>query len=130
MNIFKIKREERWFVLVALLLFIFMNGLMVTYQYDLFTRGGRLGFWTIFNDHFHISGFDSYTYLTLSKWKVYYSVFRHPLLDYLWYPLAELNMWLMQEYEFNFAVYFLAAVYAIAASYSCLFMFRIFREVL
>ncbi len=66
-NIFKIKKEERLFALVAFLLIVAFNVLMVTYHYADFSKNGNVGYWTIFTKNFQVSGFDPYTYLTLSQ---------------------------------------------------------------
>ena len=72
-NIFRIKKEERLFALITLIVIIAFNVLMITYHFDDFGKP-KAGFWTLFTKNFQISGFDPYTYLTLSKWKVYYTV--------------------------------------------------------
>lgn len=78
-NIFRIKKEERLFALITLIVIIAFNVLMITYHFDDFGKP-KAGFWTLFTKNFQISGFDPYTYLTLSKWKVYYTEYRHPML--------------------------------------------------
>ena len=127
-NVFAIRKEERLIALLAVVLFAALNGLMIYKYYGLFTRGGNLGYWTLFHDHFCVSGFDVLGYLTVSRWKVYYSLYRHPLLSLLLYPLYALNHWLMGIYGFNFAVYIVGALMLASAVYSFLFMHRIFRE--
>ena len=47
-NIFKIKKEERLFALVAFLLIVAFNVLMVTYHYADFSKNGNVGYWTIY----------------------------------------------------------------------------------
>lgn len=128
--IFKIKKEERLPVLVATLIFIALNVLMVMYHYDTFTRGGNVGYWTLFSRDFEISGFDFYTYLTLSKWDGYYTEFRHPLLQFLWYPFYLVNHWQMALTERNISIHLVAIVMVVLSAYSFLFMRRIFREVM
>ena len=66
-NIFRIKKEERLFALITLIVIIAFNVLMITYHFDDFGKP-KAGFWTLFTKNFQISGFDPYTYLTLSKW--------------------------------------------------------------
>ncbi len=129
-NIFKINKEERLPLLVALLVFIALNVLMVLYHYDQFTRGGKVGYWTIFSRDFQISGFDFYTYLTLSKWDGYYTEFRHPLLQFLWYPFYLINHWQMGMTEKNISIHLVALVMVVLSGYSFIFMRRIFREVM
>ncbi len=89
-NIFKIKKEERLFALVAFLLIVAFNVLMITYHYEDFSKTGNARITgRIFTKNFQVSGFDPYTYLTLSKWKVYYTEYRHPMLPIL--PLSFLG---------------------------------------
>ena len=130
MNIFKIKREELLAAFAALSLFIALNTLMLAYHYELFTRGGRLGFWTIFHDHFTVSGFDDYTYVTISNWGNFYELYRHPLLALIMYPLYLLNSWLMGLYEFNFTIFIVAVLLVLSSFYSFVFLYRIFREII
>ncbi|MBO4825698.1 MAG: hypothetical protein J5506_00480 [Prevotella sp.] len=129
-NVFAIRKEERLVALLALVLFVVLNGLMIYKYYGLFTRGGNLGFWSLFHDHFCVSGFDVLGYLTVSRWKVFYSLYRHPLLSLLLYPLYMLNHWLMGVYGFNFAVFIVGGLMLVCAVYSFLFMHRIFREII
>ncbi len=128
--IFKIKREERWPALVALLGIVALNALMVLHRFDQFTKAGKIGYWSLFSKHFELSGFDIYTYLTLSKWEVYYTEYRHPLLSFFWYPFYKLNDWLMWHTGTNFAIILVALVMVILSVYSVIFMRRVFREVM
>ncbi len=129
-NIFKIKKEERIPVLIACIVFIVLNVFMVMYHYDQFTRGGKVGYWTIFSRDFEVSGFDFYTYLTLSKWDGYYTEFRHPLLQFLWYPFYLINHWQMSLTEKNISIHLVAVVMVVLSVYSFIFMRRILREVM
>ena len=92
-NIFRIKKEERLFALITLIVIIAFNVLMITYHFDDFGKP-KAGFWTLFTKNFQISGFDPYTYLTLSKWKVYYTEYRHPMLPFFLYPFSPFLGWL------------------------------------
>ena len=129
-NIFATKRGERLFCLVAVIAFIALNGLMVAYNFRLFTKGGNLGFWGLFFDHYTVSGFDNLSYMTMSRWKIYYQLYRHPLLPTFFYPFYYVNHWLMDETGANFAVFIEAFLNVIASTYSSLFIYRIFKEVL
>lgn len=116
---------------MAFLAIVVLNALMIAYHYEAFTKGGKMvGYWTIFSKNFELSGFDIYTYLTLSKWEVYYTEYRHPLLSFLWYPFYWLNHWQMEYTEKNLAIYLVAFVMVIVSVYSFIFMRRIFREVM
>lgn len=129
-NIFKIKKEERLFAMTALIVIIAFNVLMVTYHYADFCKNGNVGYWTIFTKNFQISGFDPYTYLTLSKWKVYYTEYRHPLLPFFLYPLTVLNECLMSITSKNCATTIVAVMMTFFSTYSTIFFRRIFREIM
>ena len=113
---------------LALLLIIALNALMVAHRYHLFTHLGRLGFWSLFDKHFEVSGFDPYTYLTLSQWDVYYEVYRHPLLPLMLWPLAQLNEWLMGALHINCAIFIVAALLTVCSWFSFIFLRRILRH--
>ena len=96
MKLFRIKREEWIAAFIMLLFLIALNVLAVSMNhYELFTRSGKLGYWTIFWNHYHVSGFDSFTYIILSHWRPLYSAYRHPLLALMIWPFSQLNEWLM-----------------------------------
>ena len=124
-----ISREERLPVLLALVLTVALNGLMVAYRYDIFTRA-NVGYWTVFYNYYMLSGYDDLTYVTISSWKIYYSLFRHPLLPLLMYPLYLLNHWLMGMFEMNFPVYIVAAMLTVCDVGSFLFLRRILHRVI
>lgn len=127
---FKIKKEERLIVLIALIVFVAFNALVIYKYSPLFLKGGNLGFWTIFSKNFRISGYDCWSYITLSNLRVHFETTRHPLFLTLLYPMYLANHWLMQATGTNFAVFFMMAVVVFCAVYSAIFMYRIFREVL
>lgn len=127
---FKIKKEERLIALIALTVFLVFNALVIYKYSPLFLKGGNLGFWTIFSKNFRVSGYDCWSYITLSNLRVHFETSRHPLFLTLLYPLYLLNHWLMEATGTNFAVFFMMAVVVFCAFYSAIFMYRIFREVL
>ena len=129
LNIFAIKRSERALCLVAILFFVVLNALMIAYNYHLFTKGGNLGFWGLFFDHYTVSGFDNLSYMTLSRWKVYFRLYRHPLLPSFYYPFYLLNHWLMGLTGTNFAIFIEAFFNVVADTYSCIFIYRILKDV-
>lgn len=58
-HIFKIRKEEKWAVIVALLVFAALNTLMVCYHFTPFTKGGNhIGYWSLFTRYYQLSGFD------------------------------------------------------------------------
>lgn len=127
-KLFVINREERWVVLVALLLMVALNGLMVAYRYEMFTRA-NVGYWSVFYNYYMLSGYDDLTYVTVSSWKIFYSLYRHPLLPLLMFPPYLLNYWLMGMFEMNFAVYIVAAMLVVCDVGSFVFMRRILLRV-
>lgn len=128
-GILKIKREEWLPAGAALLVMMVLNLLMMGKYYDLFTRSGNVAFWQIFYGHFTVSGFDSFLYLTISHWKVYYTLYRHPLLPAFLYPFCALNHWLMELTGINCAVHIVAVLLVVADVYSFVFIYRIMREI-
>lgn len=130
MTIFKIKREEIIASTIALLVFVALNIVMMLYHYELFTRGGNLGFWGIFHAHFMVSGFDVFTYITISHWGNFYALYRHPLLAIMMYPLFLVNGFLMSLFKFNFTIYIVAILLVMCSFYSYVFLYRIFRNVM
>ena len=66
-EIFKIKREERWQALVALLLFIVLNALTIIKYNSQFTQLSD-NYHKLFVKTFHVAGFDPLTYAVVSCW--------------------------------------------------------------
>lgn len=129
MDIFRIRKNEIAVFIIGFIILALLNIMMLGYNPDLFTRGGNIGFWSIFYDHFIVSGYDSFVYLSLSRWKIYYTLSRHPLIAAMLYPLALLNGWLMDLTGINCAIYIVAALYCLLGTYSFLFTYRIMRKV-
>lgn len=127
---FKIKREEWMLLLVGILVFAALNWLMLQYNFDTFTHAQRGGFYSMFHGHVTVSGYDEYTYITLSKWRILYQLYRHPLLAAMFYPFSALNDWLMFEYHINFAIIIWAVIMLFCDVYSLIFLYRIEREII
>lgn len=130
MDIFRIRKNEIAVFIIGFIILALLNIMMLGYNPDLFTRGGNIGFWSIFYDHFIVSGYDSFVYLSLSRWKIYYTLSRHPLIAPMLYPLALLNGWLMDLTGVNCAIYIVATIYCLLGTYSFLFTYRIMRKVI
>ena len=130
MDIFRIRKNEIAVFIIGFIILALLNIMMLGYNHDLFTCGGNIGFWSIFYDHFIVSGYDSFVYLSLSRWKIYYTLSRHPLIAAMLYPLALLNGWLMDLTGVNCAIYIIAALYCLLGTYSFLFTYRIMRKVI
>ena len=87
-KIFGIKKEEKRLVVIAGLVFAFLNALMLYVHFDDFTRGGLVGAWSLYNNKLLLSGYDPYAYMTIYKWDVFYVLSRHPLISLFYYPFS------------------------------------------
>lgn len=129
-NIFKVKKEERWLVFIMLAVFFTFNILLITSHYHVYTMGAHGGFWSIFTKNFRMSGYDNWSWITISGMRIHFITSRHPLYLTFLYPLYLLNHWLIEVFGHNFAVYFMAAIIVLSAFYAAVFAYRIFREVM
>ena len=129
-NIFKVKKEERWLVFIMLAVFLTFNILLITSHYHVYTMGAHGGFWSIFTKNFRMSGYDNWSWITISGMRIHFITSRHPLYLTFLYPLYLLNHWLIEIFGHNFAVYFMAAIIILSAFYAAVFAYRIFREVM
>lgn len=129
-NIFKVKKEERWLVFIMLAVFLTFNILLITSHYHVYTMGAHGGFWSIFTKNFRMSGYDNWSWITISGMRIHFITSRHPLYLTFLYPLYLLNHWLIEVFGHNFAVYFMAAIIVLSAFYAAVFAYRIFREVM
>jgi hypothetical protein len=125
-----LRREEVPVAVASLLVAAALNVLLVQSYPPMFTRGGKLGFWTIFYKHFCVSGFDAYSYIYLSNEQIYFELTRHPLFAAVLWPLYLLNQWLMPLTGTNWAVYLMAAALVLSATAAAVTVFRIFRRVM
>lgn len=130
LNIFKVKKEERWLVFIMLAVFLTFNILLITSHYHVYTMGAHGGFWSIFTKNFRMSGYDNWSWITISGMRIHFITSRHPLYLTFLYPLYLLNHWLIEIFGYNFAVYFMAAIIVFSAFYAAVFAYRIFREVM
>ena len=128
-HIFKINREERWLAIIILAILAVFNGLVIAHYYQLFTPISDHYYGT-FIKNFHISGFDPLTYYVLSYWETSYNVYRHPLLAFYMYIPYLINQGLMAITGYNCALFIAVAMQVFCAFYSCIFIYRIFREVI
>nr|WP_313978292.1 DUF6080 domain-containing protein [uncultured Prevotella sp.] len=129
-NIFKVKKEECWLVFIMLAVFLTFNILLITSHYHVYTMGAHGGFWSIFTKNFRMSGYDNWSWITISGMRIHFITSRHPLYLTFLYPLYLLNHWLIEVFGHNFAVYFMAAIIVLSAFYAAVFAYRIFREVM
>ena len=129
-NIFKVKKEERWLAFVMLAVFVTFNAMVIASHYHVYTMEAHGGFWSVFTKNFRMSGYDCWSWITISGGRIHFVTSRHPLYLTFLYPLYLLNDWLIQNVGYNFAVYFMAVIIVFSAFYAVLFMYRVFREVL
>ena len=129
-NIFKVKKEERWLAFVMLAVFVTFNAMVIASHYHVYTMDAHGGFWSIFTKNFRMSGYDCWSWITVSGGRIHFVTSRHPLYLTFLYPLYLLNDWLIQNVGYNFAVYLMAVIIVFSAFYAVLFMYRVFREVL
>ncbi len=130
MNIFAIKKGERLPSLLMTFVLLCFHALHIHHAFHMYTKAGKLGYYTIFSKNFCLSGYDPYTYIYLSNFRVHFITDRHPLLTALLYPFYKLNQWLMDVTDINFAVFIMAAIMLFCAVYAFIFLIRIFREVI
>ena len=128
-DIFKIRKDERWLAIVSALIFSFLN-FMTVYMY-----WGRFcalsdNYHRLFVRWFRISGFDPLTYEVISYWDTAYNVYRHPLLAFFMWPFYQLNQLMMTLTGKNFSTVITALIIIFCAFYSCIFLFRIFKEII
>ena len=129
-DIFKVKKEERWLAFAMLAVFVTFNAMVIASHYHVYTMEAHGGFWSVFTKNFRMSGYDCWSWITISGGRIHFVTSRHPLYLTFLYPLYLLNDWLIQNVGYNFAVYFMAVIIVFSAFYAVLFMYRVFREVL
>ena len=129
-DLFRIRRDERYILPFAAMIMVVLNAMMVGYRHELFTRSGFLGYWTLFTTHCTLSGYDSLTYVTLSNWKIYHPLFRHPIFSAMMYPGYLFNNWQMQYTDTNLAIYIVAIVMTVCGVCAFMLMYRIMREIM
>lgn len=127
-NLFKIRREERWLALSSFVVLLGLHALLWAYYPASFFKGGKLGFWSVFYNHMHLSGFDNYSYIFVSCTRIYYDMLRHPLFAILLYPLYWVNQALRPLTGHNSAVFLVSALTIFAGVYSLIFLYRILRD--
>lgn len=130
MNIFKIKKEERIPSLIALLIFVLLNGLFFYKYSNLFLQAHHVSYWQLFAKTYHVSGFDAWSYIFMSNGKLYFEIPRHPLFAVILYPFYLINKELIAAGDTNYAMIFMAILLIVSAYYSFIFIYRVFREII
>lgn len=126
--IFRIKREERWQALAALLYIILWNVLVINKYANIFFPLNR-NYRNLFLK-FHISGYDPLSYAVISRWFTEYNIYRHPLLAFFMYIPNQIDQGLIALTGMNWATIIMAVILTFSAFYSFIFLYRIFREVI
>lgn len=130
MNIFKIKKEERIPSLIALFVFVLLNGLFFYKYSNLFLQAHHVSYWQLFAKTYHVSGFDAWSYIFMSNGKLYFEIPRHPLFAVILYPFYLINKELIAAGDTNYAMIFMAILLIVSAYYSFIFIYRVFREII
>lgn len=122
------KREMLAIGSVGMMVFLALNAMMLSYHYDVWTNP-KVGFWSAFTKYFHISGFDVFTYVTVSQWRPLYNIERHPLLSVFVWPLSALNEWLMSAFHMNCAIIIVGALWAILSTTAWCLLYKMMRTI-
>lgn len=128
-GLFRLKPEERVQAAVALTVIVVLNALFIFRLHELFLQPGFGPYWRVFERELHLSGYDPYTYLTVTDWDVIYEAHRHPLLAFFIWPLWLLNQGLTWVFGVNCVQYVVALVVIASSLYSYVFLYRIHREI-
>lgn len=129
-RLFALRREERWIALGVVVVVATLEALMICQYSPLFLKGGNLGFWSIFEKNFRMSGYDCWSYITISNMRVHFETARHPLFFSILYPMYLLNHELMSATGTNYAVFFMALLTLACSTYATVFLYRTMREVI
>lgn len=129
MTLFKLNKEERPLALAFFLILVGLYTLIILQYSPLFLKGGNLGYWTIFSNNFRLSGYDSWTLITLSNFRVHFDTQRHPFLLSLLLPFYALNQGIMSITGHNAAVFIMAIIETFCALYALVFLYRTLRHV-
>ncbi|MBQ0073346.1 MAG: GtrA family protein [Prevotella sp.] len=128
-GIFKIRQEERKVAFLAFCLFTVLNLLHIMVYVERFSAVDS-DTWKKFVRAFKLSGFDPITYSVLTDWSCSYNVFRHPLLAYFVWPFSKLNALFIEYFNVNLAIFIESAILIFFATYSFLFLHRIFHQII
>ena len=65
-DIFKVKKEERWLAFAMLAVFVTFNAMVIASHYHVYTMEAHGGFWSVFTKNFRMSGYDCWSWITVS----------------------------------------------------------------
>lgn len=129
LDVFRIRREERLGTVVCFLMFCVLHAFHIYHNWEVFHKIYG-GYFYPFIRNYHLSGYDPMTYMIVSRWSPLYDVYRHPLLAQMMYLPSQLNQWLMAHTDVNCALFIVAAILMVCVTYSYVFLYRIFRQVI
>ena len=127
-KIFCVKKEEKGLVLMILVAFALLQALLIASEWHWYTMGAHGGFWSIFTKHFRMSGYDCWSWITISGMRIHFETIRHPLYLTFLYPMHVIDSWLMGKFGINFAVFFMAFILLFSTVYAAVFIYRTLRE--
>jgi len=128
-DLFKIRREEWWASIVALLTLVALHAMAISKLFGVYSHLPK-GVWNTLIKNYVMSGFDPITYSMVSRWDVRYNVYRHPLLSFMVWPLSQIEDWLRSATGLNLMQIIVAVPLLLCAFYSFIFIYRIFRDVI
>lgn len=129
LDLLRIRREERWLVIIFTIVFVFLHACCIycfsdTFLQESINNGG------VFYSQFHVSGYDPITYAVVTHWGMTWNVFRHPLLAFFVYPLYLLNTGLIALTGYNLVQFVMALLLLGCNIYSLVFLYRILKEII
>lgn len=128
-ELFRLRRDERWPALGVLISIVAMHWLMVSKFFCLLSEPSR-EVWLRFMRNFHMSGFDPITYTVIIRWHQGYDVLRHPLLAFMMWPLSMLDRLLVVITGADCVQLIAAALLGFCAFYAYIFLCRTMRFVI
>lgn len=128
LNTFRLTKEELWPAAIAIVYVVALEFLGVRY--------GFMRFGGVMDDihrqliaHFHVSGFDAWSYEILTRWFPAYDIYRHPLIAFFLYPMYGLNEGLRWLVGSNGCMFLMGALNGLSGFYALVFLRRLLREV-
>ena len=129
-DILAIRRDERWPVLLTVLVATVLNTVFVqrmlpyvavVTDHDALTQE--------LTKHFRLSGYDPFTISMVADWAVDYNPYRHPLYAFFLWPVAKLNQGLTALLGTDCSLPLLALLLVVNAVYGVVFLRRLLRDV-
>lgn len=112
---------------IGLVLFAALNTMMVAWHTEAWTNN-HLGYWSNFSRYFTLSGYDMFTYVTVSEWRPLYDLLRHPLLSVFMWPVSWLNGVVGDWLGMNTAIYIVAVLWTAIDTATWVMLFRLLRR--